>query len=404
MLVRRLAANLGAALASLKEQRQRAWLSATGILVGTAAIVLLISIARGVQADVSNQVTGLGVNLLVVIPGQISEGSMFAPNLAGLSYLRDSDVERVRAVPGVLRAAPLMFVGGGIRYRSQESPSTFIIAAGADWFHIHPSKLGEGSFFSQAEAHEHVCVIGSIAKKNLFGLIDPLGKQVTVNGSRYTVIGVTQDAKSEESLFSMGGFENIAYIPYELTRDSVPNPQLNRIMIETQPDRDPKSLVAAVEGSLAQRLSHQQFSVLTQKDLLKLVYDILGLLTSLLTGLTSIALVVGGMGIMTVMLMSVGERSREIGIRKAVGARRVDIFQQFLFEAVILTCLGGLAGLCVSYAACLAVGRFTKIHPLVSAGVVALGICVTVVVGCLFGVLPAMKAANKHPVDALRSE
>jgi len=397
-------ANLNAALQSIREHRQRSLLSATGIMVGAAAIILLISIARGVQADVGNQVTGLGVNLLVVVPGKIDSDSLFSPNLAGLSYIQDQDVERVRRVPGVKRAAPLMFVGGGIRRNNHESTSTFVIAAGADWFAIHQSKLAVGRFFTSADSHSHVCVIGSVAKDRLFGKEQPIGKTVNINDAQYTVIGVTQDPKAEDSLFSMGGFENMAYIPYELMHDTVPSPQINRIMIQTEPDLDPKQVLSSVKAVLAQRLSDQQFTVVTQRDLLNIVYRILGLLTSLLTGLTSIALIVGGMGIMTVMLMSVGERAKEIGIRKTVGATHRDIFLQFLFEALCLTILGGLLGLLVSFLGCEYLANFTKIKPLLNASVIFLGLIVSTVVGIIFGLLPALKAARKNPVDALRSE
>lgn len=395
---------MDSALHSLREHLQRALLSALGVTVGAAAIILLISVARGVEADVSNQVTGLGVNLLVVVPGQISDTSLFSPNLAGLSYLRDSDIERVCKVPGVVRAAPLMFVGGGIKHGANQSQSTFIIAAGADWFQIHRSKLAEGRFFTASESHEPVCVIGSIAKESLFGNAPALGQTVQVNGVNYKIVGVTEDPKSEDSLFSMGGFENIAYLPYDFVRDSVPNPELNRIMIQSAPDIDPKDLVGNVRRALLQRLSPQQFSVLTQKDLLNVVFKIMGLLVSLLTGLTSIALIVGGLGIMTVMLMSVGERSREIGIRKAVGAKQKDIFLQFLIEAVVLTILGGLAGLLVSYCGCALLASLTRIRPMMSWDVVFLGLIVSLAVGVVFGLVPAMRAAAKDPVDALRND
>lgn len=399
-----LLSNFRSAFRSLLEQRQRSLLSATGIMVGSAAIVLLISIAKGVQADIGQQVTGLGVNLLVVLPARVTDESLFAPNIAGVSYLGDADVDRVRQVSGVVRATPLMFVGGGIQYKGKESPTTFIIAAGPEWFQIHPSKLAEGSFYSDANDTTPVCVIGSIAKDNLFGKESAVGKKIDVNGKAYTVIGITEDKKSEESLFSMGGFENIAYIPYRHAKTVIPNPQVNRIMIQTAPDREPESLVTAVENTLLQRLSRQKFSVLTQKDLLKLVYKIMGILTSLLTGLTSVALAVGGLGIMTVMLMAVNERAREIGIRKAFGATRADIFSQFLFEAVLLTILGGILGLTLSYSACVVIAATTKIKPLVTVSTVALGFWVSLLVGTVFGVLPAMRASGKNPVDSLRHE
>lgn len=379
-------------------------LSALGVMVGATAIVLLISIAIGVQADIKGQVNGLGVNVLIVLPGRVNDGSMFAPNLAGVSYLSDEDIPRVRQVSGVRTAAPLMFVGGGIKNGTKESPTTFIIAAGSEWFQVRPANLAEGRTFTKQDEQSNVCVIGSIARDNLFGTDSALGKQVEINGQKYTVIGVTQDKQSENSMFSMGSFENIAYLPYPLVRTLVPNPQLHRIMVQTSPEVEPKSLVKAVEAAMSERLSRQMFSVLTQEDLLGLIYKVMGILTTLLTGLTSIALFVGGVGIMTVMLMSVNERAKEIGIRKTVGASRGDIFSQFLIEAIIISLAGGIVGLGLSYSVCLYLYHFTSVKPMVTMGTVGLCFAVSVGVGAIFGLIPAMRAARKDPVDALRME
>ncbi|HVL38097.1 MAG TPA: ABC transporter permease, partial [Fimbriimonadaceae bacterium] len=197
------------------------------------AIILLISIAKGVQRDVTEQVTDLGVNLLVVVPFRIAEGSMFAPNVAGLSYLRLVDVERVRRVPGVRRAAPVTFVGGSIRAGERQSPTTFIVAAGADWFNVRPTGYSEGRAYSLAEEDEPVVVLGGIARERLFGSESAVGKEVIVNGKPYRVVGVTRDESSEGSIFSMGSFENFAFIPFQRFATDMPDPQLHRIMVQT---------------------------------------------------------------------------------------------------------------------------------------------------------------------------
>ncbi|MBV6457011.1 MAG: Macrolide export ATP-binding/permease protein MacB [Fimbriimonadaceae bacterium] len=394
----------GAAAKSLIEQRWRAALSSLGVMVGATAIVLLISIALGVQKDVTSQVEDLGVNLLIVLPGRIDEGAMLAPNLAGISYLSDADVDAVRRVPGVRTAGPLMFVGGGIQTPDARSPSTFIIAATPEWFRIRPVKLAEGRVFQPGDERQGVCVIGSIAREKLFGQGSAIGRKVNVNGSDYEVIGVTEDKKQGENLFSMGGFENIAYIPYGYLRERLENPQVHRIMIQTDPEREPKTLVRAVESALDQRLDRETFSVLTQEDLLKLVYRLMSILTWLLTGLTSIALFVGGVGIMTVMLMSVNERTKEIGIRKTAGAKNRDIFWQFLFEALLISAIGGIVGLGFSVVVCQVLAANTVIKPLITPQVVLLCFSVSIGLGCLFGILPAMSAARRDPVRAMQRE
>lgn len=402
--VQRLTRNFASAVQSLREQLQRSVLSAIGVMVGSIAIVLLISIAKGVQADVGQQVNGLGVNVLIVLPGRVSDGSMFAPNLAGVSYLQDEDIDRILKVPGVKLAAPLMFVGGGVRNGKKESPTTFIIAAGYEWFSVRPAQMAEGRPYNLADESRDVCVIGSLARKNLFGEQKAVGKFVEVNDRKYEVIGVTQDQTSENSMFSMGGFENICYLPYRRLKAIVPMPQLHRIMVQTAPEFEPKSLVKAVEAAMAKRLSTQMFSVLTQEDLLKLVYKLMSILTYLLIGLTSIALFVGGVGIMTVMLMSVNERAKEIGVRKTVGAHRQDIFWQFLSESSILGVAGGLVGLGISYVVCLGLYYYTPVKPMVTWDTVALCFGVSIGVGSIFGLIPALRAAKKDPVQALRSE
>lgn len=396
--------NLRSALGSLAEHWQRTLLSSLGVMVGSFAVILLVSVARGVQRDISRQVNDLGVNVLVVIPGRIEGGSMFSPNLAGLSYLSEDDVARVRRVPGVRSATPLMFVGGAVRHGEKASPSTFVIAANPPWFAIRPVEMAEGRPFSAEDADSAVCVIGSVAKDHLFEKEPALGKSVVINGKAFRIVGVTRDKSEDDSLFSMGGFENVTIVPFEYMKGMVPNPQVHRIMLQTEPDREPKALVAAIEKTLGERLDRATFSVLTQKDLLKLVFQLMDILTWLLTGLTSIGLFVGGVGIMVIMLMSVNERAKEIGVRKAVGARNRDIFRQFVVEAGAIGLLGGAMGLAFSALAALALSELTPIHPLITLDTVALGFFVSVGVGGVFGIIPALRAARKDPVVSLRSE
>jgi len=401
--VNSLKSNFLAAIRSIVEQRSRAALSAIGVAVASVAIVTLVSIALGVRGDITKQVEDLGVNTLIVLPGRIEEGN-FNPNLGGQSFLREEYGKDLLQTPGVLRVAPLTFAGGGIRYKEEEAYPT-MVATTSDWFKMHPESLKSGNLWEDPKTTQRVAVIGAVASNRLFGEnVDPVGKTVEIHEKDYTVIGVTQDEESESNLFSMFSLQNVVYIPYHAMKIDQPDMQTDRLMVQSAPDAEPKPLVAELEQRLGKFLDYQQYSVLTNEDLLGLVYKLMSILTWLLVGLTSIALFVGGVGIMTVMLMSVNERSREIGIRKTVGATRRDIFWQFLSESSLLALIGGALGLAFSYVVCFLLYTYTDVKPTVTWGVVAMCFSVCLGVGCIFGLLPAVRASGKDPVVSLRNE
>jgi putative ABC transport system permease protein len=398
--------NLLIALTSLKESWQRSVLSSLGVMVAGVAIILLISIAHGVEKDIRGQVEELGVNVLVVLPGRVESG-MFNPNLGGQSYLKEQDAERLAQVPGVRRTAALSFAGGGIRYQGEDIFTPLTIAAEPNWFRMHAVDLEHGRLITEEDENADVAVVGSVAANDLFGSSeDALGKEIEINQQSYTVVGVTesQNGDADESLFSMGSFQNVVYIPYSTLQANLPNMQTHRVMVQSEPEADPEVLVPALEEALGERLDRQQYSVLTQEDLLGLIYELMSILSWLLIGLTSIALFVGGVGIMAIMLMAVNERKREIGVRKAVGAHRQDIFRQILVESVAIGLIGITVALALSWVISIALTLYTPIEPDITAQTVLLAFAVGIGLGAFFGVLPAMKAARQDPVVALRQE
>ena len=393
--------NLLAALRSVGENARRSGLSALGVAVATFAIVTLTAISLGVRRDFASQIDELGVGVLVVLPGRVDSGLGF--NLGGASYLKPQDADALARVPGVVRTAKLSFVGGAAT-RGGKTASSFLIATTPEWFDMRRTDLAEGRVLSGADRVARVALIGSLARDALFGPnAKAVGGKITINGKPYTVVGVSEDKKSENSLLSVGGFQNIVYIPYDGLRAAEPQTQTDRIMVQIASGTDPKLALKRMEAVLAKRLDKNQFSVLTQEDLQNLVFRFMGILTWLVAGLTSIALFIGGMGIMTVMLLSVGERTGEIGVRKAVGARRADVFLQFLFESVLLSIAGAAIGLAVSALACAGLDRLTPIHPTITGGVVGGTVLVCLLVGALFGILPARRAARLCPTEAMRA-
>lgn len=392
-----------AAIEALRNEWKAALLSMVGVAIASVAILLLVSIGLGVQKDITKQVDDLGANVLVVVPGKVDPSMGFNPNLGGQSYLEEQDAERLRKVPGVRRVALLTFAGGGVRSGENEA-FPLIIAATPDWFEMHNSELAEGRFLTPEDAAQNRVVLGSVAKDRLFpDAPSALGKTVEINKRTYTIVGVLANQESSESVFSAQSFQNVAYLTYDHLKAISPDVQIDRFMVQGDPAADPKNLVPALERALDERLDDQQFSVLTQQDLLKLIYQVMGILGTLVVGLTSIALFVGGVGIMTVMLMAINERRVEIGIRRAVGAQSQDIFRQFLAEAILIGLIGSLTGLVFSSLICWGIATFTPIKPLMTFGTVALAFGVGIGVGAIFGAIPALKAGRQDPLVSLRN-
>ena len=388
------------AFVTLRENWKRTLLTASGVMAATIAVVLLASIAIGVRKDFTEQVQDLGVNTLITIPGKL--GDSFNFNLGGASYLKLEDAERLKRVPGVLRTSCWTFVGGGATYKSKQAAS-FLVATTPEWFQIKSFDIEEGRLLSAIDNEKKVCVIGSIAKEGLFGKEIGLGKQITINGELYEVVGVTKDQNQEDSLMAIGSFQNLIYIPYAGLHAKEPESQTDRIVIQIDPKIEPISLLKTLKKTLGQRLNENQFDILTQQDLLKVVYKFTNILQWLLIGLTGIALFVGGIGIMNVMLLSVGERTSEIGIRKAMGAPNRSIFRQFIIESIGIAFFGSLVGLTFSALVCLLLARFSPINPIITQLTVWGTIASSMFTGMIFGIIPSMKAARKDPVKAIQN-
>ncbi|MEY4880973.1 MAG: hypothetical protein RLZ87_402 [Armatimonadota bacterium] len=388
------------AFVTLRENWKRTLLTASGVMAATIAVVLLASIAIGVRKDFTEQVQDLGVNTLITIPGKL--GDSFNFNLGGASYLKLEDAERLKRVPGVLSTSCWTFVGGGATYKSKQAAS-LLVATTPEWFQIKSFDIEEGRLLSAMDNEKKVCVIGSIAKEGLFGKEIGLGKKITINGELYEVVGVTKDQKQEDSLMAIGSFQNLIYIPYAGLHAKEPESQTDRIVIQIDPKIEPISLLKTLKKTLGQRLNENQFDILTQQDLLKVVYKFTNILQWLLIGLTGIALFVGGIGIMNVMLLSVGERTSEIGIRKAMGAPNRSIFRQFLIESIGIAFFGSLVGLTFSALVCLLLARFSPINPIITQLTVWGTIASSMFTGMIFGIIPSMKAARKDPVKAIQN-
>jgi putative ABC transport system permease protein len=399
--------NLGAAFASLCGNWFRSFLTILGVVIGVASVIILVAFGLGAKQEITSQIDSLGTNVAFVLPGKVNKGqSNFNPmGGMGLSNLTQRDVDSLRAVPGVKGVAPLIFMGGAV-YR-KEKPATICmpIATTPEFMSIRKLGIDSGRFFTNEDLNDPVCVVGIGIRKDLFPNEDPVGKKISVSDHDYRIIGVVKERNIGSGLFGGEELDALIYIPIGVVQRLTDTKQFNRIFLEYQAGKDPEVVSAAAKKVLDEaHHGRDDTSLMRSKELLAMFYKVFTMLAALLLGITSISLVVGGIGIMNIMLVSVTERTREIGIRKTVGARRKDIFYQFLSEAVALSSLGGLMGILLALLVCYLVTKFMPLRPLITGGSILLGFGVCVVVGIVSGVVPAILAARKDPIEAIRYE
>lgn len=395
--------NFLVALRALREQQLRATLAILGMAIGVGSVSLLLAIGQGVQTDVAREIDSLGADCAFVVPGRLDRSGRPNPmSTLGISTLTTSDLGALAGVPGITTVVPLMFVFGSAE-NGAVSTSAIVIAVDARYRSFRHDAVSQGRFYTLAEDSEPVCVISAGPAAELFPGRSAIGEFLTVRGSRFRVVGVLREL--EDPTLGLMPFGDMVYLPQNAARRAFGGGQVNRILVKADRSRDPEQTMDAARAALQRNHGgRDDFGVLTSRQLLGVVYRIFNVLTALLSGVGAISLVVAGIGIMNVMLISVSERTREIGIRKASGARNVDLFEQFLVESVGLSLVGGAVGLAMAVSASWAVTRWSPLRPEFAGTGIALAMGVCAFVGVVFGVLPAVRASRLTPVDALRHE
>jgi putative ABC transport system permease protein len=408
-----LAQNIRSALRALLANKLRSALTMLGIVIGVGAVVALLSIGTGAQASITNRIQGIGANLITVFEGTRNQ---FAPSGAGggaTAPLTYEEALQLRGLPGVEAVAPQVQSRQPMKNGNKQE-NVQVVGVTPDYAIAHPDQLDHGRFISASDVSNksRVAVVGSQVVTDLFGGLDPVGKQIKINGILFQVVGVVKSQGSGGFGFSR---DTTTYIPIttafaRLARSRVGTQNTVSTIEVSAIDSDSiNTAMAAITDKLAvlhkiKSGAANDFTVQSQADILAAATQVTGVLTVFLGAIAGISLVVGGIGVMNIMLVSVTERTREIGLRKAVGARRRDILYQFLTETITLSLLGGIIGILVGAGISELVNASGTIATVVSIQSVALAFGFSAAVGIFFGIYPANRAAGLKPIEALRYE
>jgi putative ABC transport system permease protein len=396
------------ALTALLSNKLRSILTMLGIIIGVGAVIAMISIGMGVRQNVTNSIASLGSNMLIVTPGSTNSGGV--RGAAGSNEklkLEDSDAIKAK-IKNIDYVSPTVNSSYQIVNGNQNWTST-VYGVTPEYMSIRSLAVSSGSFITQNDlsSRNRVAVIGTTVATNLFGTTNPVGKTIRVNNSPYRVIGILE-SKGQSSMGQ--DQDDVVIVPLTTAQERLLGiTYIRNINIQVSDANKMDEVQSQVETLLRQR--HQiignkddDFTVRNLTSLMQTMTNTTTMLTIFLGSIAAISLVVGGIGIMNIMMVSVTERTREIGIRKALGATFKDIMLQFLIESVVIGVIGGLLGVAFGCGAAMAIAKFGNFQTLITLAPILISFGFSVGIGLFFGIYPARKAAKLDPIEALRYE
>ena len=395
------------AWASLIANKMRSILTMLGIIIGVAAVIALVSIGNGVKQDIQNSISSLGSNLLMVMPGAPRTPGV-RPSAGSMKSLKVSDYEAISKLDGVKAASP-MTNGSYVVIYQNKNWTTSVSGVSYNYLDVNNWSMKSGRFLSEknVQNRERVAVVGKTVVKNLFGDEDPVGDEIRVKNIPFRIIGVLNSKGSG----AMGNDQDdMVIIPYTTAMERVEGiDYLRMIYVVGKDENGIDRLQSDIENLL--RVRHgikdtnlDDFNIQNMNSIMETMEETTGTLTLFLGAVAAISLVVGGIGIMNIMLVSVTERTREIGVRKALGATYSVIVTQFLIEAVVISLMGGIIGIILGIGSSKLIGMASGMSTVISVPTIVMSFAFSMAIGLIFGIYPARKAAKLNPIDALHYE
>ncbi len=405
--------NIRSALRALLANKLRSALTMLGIVIGVGSVVALLSVGTGAQSSITSQISNIGANVITIYSGTRNSSAPSGAGGGATAPLTYEESQQLNGLEGVAAVSPQVQSRQTLKYQSSQT-SVQVVGVEPDYATVHPDQLDHGRFISAADVtnKSRVAVVGSQVVTDLFGGLDPVGKSIKINGILFQVVGVLKEQGSGGFGFSR---DSTTYVPITTAMARLSNSRVgsqksvSTIEVSATSSDSIDTAIAAITAKLRtlHKLSVSEaadFTVQSQTDILSAATSVTSTLTVFLGAIAGISLLVGGIGVMNIMLVSVTERTREIGLRKAVGAKRRDILYQFLTETLVMSILGGVIGIIIGWGIAEAVSAAGLITTVVSLESVALAFGFSAAIGVFFGLYPANRAAGLKPIEALRYE
>jgi len=381
------------AVAGIRANKMRSFLTMLGVIIGVAAVIVLVSIGQGASKSVTTSIQGMGSNL-VTVSIRSNETSKT------LTY---DEVMQWKERPGVQGIAPVISGNVSVKY-GNKTYDTSLEGVNDEYKDVRNYNVQAGGRFiipTDLSFRQKVVLLGTEVSRQLFGTMNPVGETVKIDGQNFRVVGLLEEKGSA----SMGSNDDKVIIPLTTAQRLTSSIGIRSVYIQAASPETVDTVVAQIDNIMLKKLKDTDaYRVFNQAEMLSTVSQVTGTLTAMLGGIAGISLLVGGIGIMNIMLVTVTERTREIGIRKAIGAKRKDILRQFLIEALVVSCAGGIIGIILGLGGSRILGSLMSIQTAISLEVIGLAFGFSVLIGIVFGMYPANKASKLSPIEALRFE